>query len=136
MVGEAYHQGLIHYHVGEIAEHLEQMAIGLDASDYRPSNDEGEAYCQDLNQNQESVRSNGTAVCNHAEGTMRHSSTVSTAVLINAAGTSATLSPAATTAATAEKTCVVPKCKNCNRRTMSKFFLVHEAFQREIEART
>jgi len=46
MVGEAYRQGFIHYHAGEIAYHTEQMSIGLDASDYRPSNDDGEAYGQ------------------------------------------------------------------------------------------
>jgi len=48
MVGEAYRQGFIHYHTGEIAEHMEQMAIGPDASAYGPSNDEEEAYRQDL----------------------------------------------------------------------------------------
>jgi len=53
-----YRQGFIHHHVGEIAEHMEQMAIGPDASDYGPSDDE----------NQKSVRSNGTAMCNRAEG--------------------------------------------------------------------
>jgi len=37
MVGEAYHQGFIHYHAAEIAQHMEQMSIGLDASDYRPT---------------------------------------------------------------------------------------------------
>jgi len=34
MVGEAYRQSFIHYHAGEIAEHMEQMAIGPDASGY------------------------------------------------------------------------------------------------------
>jgi len=53
-----YRQGFIHHHVGEIAEHMEQMAIGPDASDYGPSDDE----------NQKSVRSNGKAICNRAEG--------------------------------------------------------------------
>ena len=48
MVGEAYRQGFIHYHAGEIAEHMEQMTIGPDASGYRPSDDEGEAYHQDF----------------------------------------------------------------------------------------
>jgi len=48
MVGEAYRQGFIHYHAGEIAEHMEQMAIGQDASGYQPSDDEGEAYRQDF----------------------------------------------------------------------------------------
>ena len=43
-VGEVYHQVFIHYHVGEIAEHMEQMAIGPDASDYGPSDDVGEVY--------------------------------------------------------------------------------------------
>jgi hypothetical protein len=58
MVGEAYRQGFIHYHAGEIAKHIEQMAIGPGASDYGPSDDE----------NQRAVGSNGTAVCNRAEG--------------------------------------------------------------------
>ena len=48
MVGEAYRQGFIHYHAGEIAEHMEQVAIGPDASDYRPSDDKGETYRQDF----------------------------------------------------------------------------------------
>ena len=56
--GEVYRQGFIHYHVGEIAQHMEQMAIGPDASDYGPSDDG----------NQKSVRSNGKAMCNRAEG--------------------------------------------------------------------
>jgi len=96
MVGEAYRQGFIHYHAGEIAEHMEQMAIGPDASEYGPSDDEGEAYRQDFihyhvgeiaehmqqmaigpetsdyrpsdDENQRSVRSRGTAMCNHVEG--------------------------------------------------------------------
>jgi len=96
MVSEAYRQGFIHYHAGEIAEHMEQMAIGLDASGYGPSGDEGEAYCQDFihyhvgdiaahmeqmaigpeangygpsdNENQRSDRSNDSAMCNGAEG--------------------------------------------------------------------
>jgi len=58
MVGEAYCQGCIHYHVGEIAEHMEQMAIAPEASDYGPSDDD----------NQRAVGSNGTAMCNRAEG--------------------------------------------------------------------
>jgi len=56
--GKAYSQGFIHYEVGETAEHMEQMAIGPDASEYGPSDDE----------NQRAVGSNGTAVCNRAEG--------------------------------------------------------------------
>jgi len=58
MVGEAYCQGCIHYHVGEIAEHMEQMAIAPEASDYGPSDDD----------NQRAVGSSGTAMCNRAEG--------------------------------------------------------------------
>jgi len=58
MAGQAYRQGFIYHHVGEIAEHMEHMAIGLDASDYRPRNAE----------NQRAIGSNGTAVCNRAEG--------------------------------------------------------------------
>jgi len=58
MVAEAYHQGFNHYHIGQIAEHMEQMAIGPDAIDYRPSDDE----------NQRAIRSSSTAVCNRAEG--------------------------------------------------------------------
>jgi len=96
MGGEAYRQGFIHYHAGEIAQHMEQMAIGPDASDYGPSDDEGEAYRQDFihyhvgeiaehmeqmaigpeasdygpsdDENQRSDRSNGAAMCNRAEG--------------------------------------------------------------------
>mmetsp|Transcript_85092 Transcript_85092/g.124482 ORF Transcript_85092/g.124482 Transcript_85092/m.124482 type:complete len:149 (+) Transcript_85092:22-468(+) len=56
--GKVYHQGFIHYHVGEIAQHMEKMTIGPDASDYVPSDDG----------NQKSVRSNGKAMCNRAEG--------------------------------------------------------------------
>jgi len=37
---------------------MEQIAIGPDANDYGPSEDE----------NQRAVRSNGTAACNRAEG--------------------------------------------------------------------
>jgi len=48
MVGEAYRQGFIRYHAGEIADHMKQMAIGPDASGYGPSDDEGEAYRQDF----------------------------------------------------------------------------------------
>jgi len=40
MMGEAYCQGFIHYHAGETVVHMEQMAIGPDASDYRHSDDE------------------------------------------------------------------------------------------------
>jgi len=96
MVGEAYRQGLIHYHAGEIAEHMEQMTIGPDASGYRPSDNEGEAYRKDFihyhvgeiaehmeqmaigpeasdygpsdDENQRSDRSNSPAMCNRAEG--------------------------------------------------------------------
>jgi len=39
LVEEAYCQGCNHYHIGEIAEHMQQMAIGPYATDYRPSND-------------------------------------------------------------------------------------------------
>jgi len=93
---EMVRQGFIHYHAGEIAEHMEQVAIGPDANDYKPSDDEGEAYGQDFihydigqivghmermaigpkasdygpsdDEDQQSVRSNGTAMCNRAEG--------------------------------------------------------------------
>jgi len=96
MVGEAYRQGFIHYHAGEIAEHVRQMAIGPDASGYGPSDNEGEAYRQDIihyhvgeiaehmeqmaigpeasdygpsdDENQRSDRSNGAAMCNRTEG--------------------------------------------------------------------
>jgi len=96
MGGEAYRQGFIHYHAGEIAQHMEQMAIGPDASDYGPSDDEGEAYRQDFihyhvgeiaehmeqmaigpeasdygpsdDENRRSDRSNGVTMCNRAEG--------------------------------------------------------------------
>jgi len=56
--GEAYHQKFIHYYVGGIAEHMEQMAIGPEASDYGPNDDE----------NQRSDRSNSEAMCNRTEG--------------------------------------------------------------------
>jgi len=57
--GEAYRQDFIHYHVGEIAEHMEQMAIGPEAREYGHSDDGI----------QRSDRSNGTAaMCNRAEG--------------------------------------------------------------------
>ena len=46
--GEAYRQDFIHYHAGEIAGHMEQMAIGPDVSEYGPSDNEAEAYRQDF----------------------------------------------------------------------------------------
>jgi len=59
---ESYLQGFNHYHrdIGEIVEHMEQMGIGLDAIDSRPSDDE--------DQRAWAIRSNNTAVCNRAEG--------------------------------------------------------------------
>jgi len=133
MVGEAYCQGFIHYHAGEIAEHMEQMAIGPDASGYGLSDDEGEAYRQDFihyhvgeiaehmeqiamgpeasdygpsdDENQTSDRTGQMArqcaIAHRARAltrTMRHSSTASTAEMMNAVGASAALSPAAVTA--------------------------------------
>jgi len=52
MVKEVYRQGFNHYHIGEIAEHMEQIAIGPDARYYGPSDDGNQ----------------GTALCNRAEG--------------------------------------------------------------------
>ena len=127
MVGEAYREGFIHYHAGEIAEHVEQMAIGPDASGYGLSDDEGEAYRQDfihyhvgnLAEHMEQMaigpeasdcglvimrtkdRTGQTArQCAIAQRarTIRYSSTASTVVLMNAAVASAALSPAAATA--------------------------------------
>jgi len=72
---EAYRQGFIHYHVEEIVEHMEQMAIGPDASDYGPSDDENQRAVRSNSDDgpsddeyQRAVRPNSTAVCNCAEG--------------------------------------------------------------------
>ena len=40
MEAEAYCQGFNRYHIGEIAEHMEQMAMGPDAVDCRPGDHE------------------------------------------------------------------------------------------------
>jgi len=61
MVKEAYRQGFNHYHIGEIAEHMEQIAIGPDARYYGPSDDGNQ----------------GTALCNRAEGRSSDESNVS-----------------------------------------------------------
>ena len=66
-VKEAYCQGFNHNHIGEIADHKQQMAIGPYATDYRPSN----------NADQKVAETSGTAICNQAVGQSYDESTVS-----------------------------------------------------------
>jgi len=67
MVEEAYCQGFNHYHIGEIAELMQQIALGPYATDCRPSSDV----------DQRAAETNGTAICNHAEGQSSNESNAS-----------------------------------------------------------
>jgi len=67
VVEEAYYQGFNHYHIGKISEHMQQMAIGTNATDYRSSNDA----------DKRAAETNGTAICNRAEGQSSNESNAS-----------------------------------------------------------
>jgi len=66
-VEKAYCQGFNHNRIGEIAEHMQQMAIGPYAIDYKPSNDADQRVAE----------TSGTAICNRAEGQSSDESNVS-----------------------------------------------------------
>ena len=108
--GEAYRQDFIHYHVGNIAEHMEQMAIGPEASDY------GLVIMRTKDRTGQTARQ--CAIAQRAR-TIRYSSTASTAVLMNAAVASAALSPAAVTAVAEASATLSPAAAmtawNCER---------------------